>query len=54
MFNRVAFVTGASRGIGRAIALKLCRAGFEIVVASPSSKTTKRWLAKFAPAMPRR
>jgi 3-oxoacyl-[acyl-carrier protein] reductase len=35
MFNRVAFVTGASRGIGRAIALKLCRAGFEIVVASP-------------------
>jgi 3-oxoacyl-[acyl-carrier protein] reductase len=35
MLNRVAFVTGASRGIGRAIALKLCRAGFEIVVASP-------------------
>lgn len=35
MFNRVAFVTGASRGIGRAIALTLCRAGFEIVVASP-------------------
>ena len=25
MFNRVAFVTGASRGIGRAIALTLCR-----------------------------
>jgi 3-oxoacyl-[acyl-carrier protein] reductase len=35
MFNRVAFVTGASRGIGRAIALTLCRSGFEIVVASP-------------------
>jgi len=35
MFNRVAFVTGASRGIGRATALTLCRAGFEIVVASP-------------------
>jgi len=35
MSNRVAFVTGASRGIGRVIALTLCRAGFDIVVASP-------------------
>jgi 3-oxoacyl-[acyl-carrier protein] reductase len=35
MFSRVAFVTGASRGIGREIALTLCRAGFDIVVASP-------------------
>src|ERR1039458_2082393 len=35
MFNRVAFVTGASRGIGRAIALTLCRANFDIAVASP-------------------
>src|SRR6478672_4800462 len=35
MFNRVAFVTGASREIGRAIALTLCRANFDIVVASP-------------------
>jgi 3-oxoacyl-[acyl-carrier protein] reductase len=35
MFNRVAFVTGASRGIGRSIALTLCRAGFDMVLASP-------------------
>src|ERR1051325_11339316 len=35
MFNRVAFVTGGRRGIGRAIALSLCRSGFDIVVASP-------------------
>src|SRR5580698_288577 len=36
MLNRVAFVTGASRGIGREIALTLCRAGFDIVAASPA------------------
>jgi 3-oxoacyl-[acyl-carrier protein] reductase len=35
MSNRVAFVTGSSRGIGRAIALTLSHEGFYIVVASP-------------------
>ncbi len=34
MSNRVAFVTGASRGIGRAIALSLGRAGYTLVAGS--------------------
>jgi 3-oxoacyl-[acyl-carrier protein] reductase len=34
MSNRVALVTGASRGIGRAIALALCRANFDVVAAA--------------------
>jgi 3-oxoacyl-[acyl-carrier protein] reductase len=35
MPNRVAFVTGGSRGIGRAIALRLSRSGHDLVIASP-------------------
>jgi 3-oxoacyl-[acyl-carrier protein] reductase len=47
MFNRVALVTGASRGIGRATTLALCRAGFDVVAAS----TTIEGNAEFAAAM---
>ena len=34
MSNRIAFVTGASRGIGRATAQALCRAGYDVVAAA--------------------
>jgi 3-oxoacyl-[acyl-carrier protein] reductase len=41
MPNRVALVTGASRGIGRSIALMLCRAGFDVVMASPAIESNE-------------
>jgi 3-oxoacyl-[acyl-carrier protein] reductase len=47
MSNRVALVTGASRGIGRAIALALCRANFDVVAAA----TTIESNPEFAEAM---
>ncbi|HLI85278.1 MAG TPA: 3-oxoacyl-[acyl-carrier-protein] reductase [Bryobacteraceae bacterium] len=47
MSNRVAFVTGASRGIGRSIALALCRSGFDVVAAA----TTIESNPEFAEAM---
>jgi 3-oxoacyl-[acyl-carrier protein] reductase len=47
MPNRVAFVTGASRGIGRAIALTLCRAGFDIVAASTAIETNESIAEEF-------
>jgi 3-oxoacyl-[acyl-carrier protein] reductase len=45
MSKRVALVTGASRGIGRAVAVTLCQAGLDVVAASPTIETNP----EFAP-----
>lgn len=42
MTNRIAFVTGASRGIGRAIALALGKAGARVVVASNEPENNEK------------
>src|SRR5215469_9013829 len=48
MSNRVAFVTGASRGIGRATVLALCRAGFKVVGAATKIEGDEKWLEEMS------
>ncbi len=50
MTNRTAFVTGASRGIGKAVALKLATAGARIVVASNERENNDLVVAEIAAA----
>src|SRR5690242_10380438 len=48
MSNRVAFVTGASRGIGRATALALCKASFDVVGAATTIESNRELAAEMS------
>ena len=41
--NKVAFVTGASRGIGRKVCHKLAENGYNVVIAAKNPKKTKKF-----------
>src|SRR5271154_3997310 len=42
LHGRVAVVTGASRGIGKALAIRLAQEGADVVVAAKSEESTER------------
>src|ERR1700688_3359971 len=42
LHGRVAIVTGASRGIGQALAVRLAQEGADVVVASKSKNSTEK------------
>ena len=52
--NKVALVTGASRGIGRAIALALAKAGADVLVNYASSSAAAEEVVKEIEALGRR
>jgi 3-oxoacyl-[acyl-carrier protein] reductase len=51
LYNKVALVTGASRGIGRAIAMKLAQEGADVVINYQNTKENAQALSKLIDSM---